>query len=74
MSCVTVGADPLAVDSEPPQKVSHLMTRAGYVCMHSCMIKNQTRGNQLSSADLMMREFSKQFCISNNIHFILTMS
>ena len=57
MSCVIVGADPLAVDSEPPQKVSHLMTRAGYVCMHSCMIKNQPRGNQPSYVDLMMREF-----------------
>ena len=56
MSCVIVGADPLAVDSEPPQKVSHLMTRAGYVYMHSCMIKNQPRGNQPSYVDLMMRD------------------
>ena len=35
MSCLIVGADPLAVDSEPPQKVSPIITGTGYVCMHN---------------------------------------
>ena len=38
MSCLIVGADPLAVDSEPPQKVRYLTTVTACVCMHNIQI------------------------------------
>ena len=63
MSCLIAGADPLAVDSEPPQKVCYQNS----VCMHNIQIiyiyysYKVTVGYKINceATDLMMREFSK---------------
>ena len=69
MSCLIVGADPLAVDSEPPQKVCYqTKVTTAYVCMHNIQIiymyytYKVTVGYKINceATDLMMREFSKQ--------------
>mgnify|MGYP001792753782 CR=1 FL=1 len=38
MSCLIVGADPLAVESEPLQKVRYQTTVTALVCMHNVQI------------------------------------